>query len=824
LVFLVVNQLAGRAINFSRVHRNALWRFDFAIGFRFLWHKQTFGFQKISVRRFMAGTVLTIAGQLTEARSLRIEPIHARISVFRAFITREYFVPHSRRCPWQKPAFSSGVPNPPWARALRSFTAPKISHCPKLSSTMKLSRLLSLALLPICQLSALDDTVTGNLTVTGTIGAGGIIDSAANEFIFGTQSGSNAVSLLYTDASAPANSNDTLRFNLYRISASWLWSNGTSTLVPAMRLDSNHQLILYQADGTTAGITLTPVTNQLSLGTATLAGNGANLTVGGALTVTSGIINTSGSLTGGASGLTLNAGTAGQPITLSTGGTGDIIFSPGGTERARIKSTGNVGIGTANPSAKIHVLATDTQAIFDRTSSSQYSEFIFSTAGTRNWTLGTRASNSGLHFNYGTTGVNNALYVGTTGLIGVGTTSPSTKLHIYGGSVFNQTAAGLAYYFGGNADGATNAKYSAIGMGSGGHITFNSATDVLAVTEYARFTASGNLGIGTNNPTNSLDIRGTGGRFDGAFVETTTNSGIYLGRVSTPRAMFANGNAAQNWEIDNNNGVFRWFLPGVEHMLLSATTLTLPNKIVVAGASGPPADAIVNAGANNGAYTTAFHGSVVGNSAVGALLDVSNGGNWAQDILVLRRMANGGVVPAVGLGSSLAFTIDAGSAASHAPQISGRISSILTATDGTNNSTALTFETTTLGSMSEKLRITNSGNVGIGTTTPTHKLSVKGTIRAQEIIVDNTNWADYVFEEDYRLAPLAEVEQHIKATKHLPGIPSAAEVAEHGVSMGDMQAKLLSKVEELTLHLIAQEKELAALRSEVAQLKASAKP
>lgn len=116
------------------------------------------------------------------------------------------------------------------------------------------------------------------------------------------------------------------------------------------------------------------------------------------------------------------------------------------------------------------------------------------------------------------------------------------------------------------------------------------------------------------------------------------------------------------------------------------------------------------------------------------------------------------------------------------------------------------------------------GNVGIGMTTPTHKLSVNGTIRAKEIIVD-TLWADYVFDDSYRLAPLTEVEQHIRAKKHLPGIPSAAEVAEHGVSMGDMQSKLLSKVEELTLHLVAQEKRIGHLETENRQIRtASSKP
>ncbi len=102
------------------------------------------------------------------------------------------------------------------------------------------------------------------------------------------------------------------------------------------------------------------------------------------------------------------------------------------------------------------------------------------------------------------------------------------------------------------------------------------------------------------------------------------------------------------------------------------------------------------------------------------------------------------------------------------------------------------------------------GNVGIGTTNPgTYKLAVVGKIHATEVVVE-TGWSDYVFADDYRLAPLSEVEAHIKAEKHLPGIPSAAEVAQGGISLGDMQAKLLAKVEELTLHVIEMKKENAA--------------
>jgi len=104
------------------------------------------------------------------------------------------------------------------------------------------------------------------------------------------------------------------------------------------------------------------------------------------------------------------------------------------------------------------------------------------------------------------------------------------------------------------------------------------------------------------------------------------------------------------------------------------------------------------------------------------------------------------------------------------------------------------------------LRVT-SGNVGIGIVdTKGYKLAVNGNIRAQEIKVETSGWPDYVFARDYQLPSLQETENHIKEKGHLPGIPSAEEVKVNGVDLGEMNAKLLKKIEELTLHLIEQEK------------------
>jgi len=114
------------------------------------------------------------------------------------------------------------------------------------------------------------------------------------------------------------------------------------------------------------------------------------------------------------------------------------------------------------------------------------------------------------------------------------------------------------------------------------------------------------------------------------------------------------------------------------------------------------------------------------------------------------------------------------------------------------------------------------GYVGIGTTSPQHMLQVAGTIGAEQVIVSATG-ADYVFDPGYRLAPLREVAAYVNANHHLPGIPAAEEMKREGVSVGDMQTKLLAKVEDLTLHMIELEKQNQELKDRLADIEGETK-
>lgn len=123
--------------------------------------------------------------------------------------------------------------------------------------------------------------------------------------------------------------------------------------------------------------------------------------------------------------------------------------------------------------------------------------------------------------------------------------------------------------------------------------------------------------------------------------------------------------------------------------------------------------------------------------------------------------------------------------------------------------------------------IDNTGKIGIGSNSPDEKLTVKGKIHAEEIKVDLAVPADYVFQKyftgsstlkpDYQMPSLNEIESFVKENHHLPNIPSASEIQQNGLQLGEMNNLLLQKIEELTLYIIEQNKRIDALEAKAAE-------
>ena len=120
------------------------------------------------------------------------------------------------------------------------------------------------------------------------------------------------------------------------------------------------------------------------------------------------------------------------------------------------------------------------------------------------------------------------------------------------------------------------------------------------------------------------------------------------------------------------------------------------------------------------------------------------------------------------------------------------------------------------GEWISRFYVNNNGRIGIGTTNPDAKLTVKGDIHAEEVKVDlDVPAPDYVFKEGYDLKSLQEIQDYIKEHGHLPNIPSAQEMEEDGIELGAMNMKLLEKIEELVLYALEQQAQIEELNQKV---------
>ncbi len=340
--------------------------------------------------------------------------------------------------------------------------------------------------------------------------------------------------------------------------------------------------------------------------------------------------------------------------------------------------------------------------------------------------------------------------------------------------------------------------------------------------ERMRVTPNGLVGIGTATPADQLSVRNTGAGRAGSFVtDNGANNAAALAAVvqdGNGSALFANivdaANSSPSLYATTQGTGPAARIEGLAQVWGGQLQARNVNHQV----------AVIDSDNANKTWTLTSHQETSGiglweNGATGRFV-VAAGGNVG--IGTLDPLAPLHVNQAVETGSDIFVTSPEFARmrlAATAPEpdvvlsVQARASTdgLTHAEIGTVSRHALRFYT----NGNYHMTITDAGNVGIGTTTPSplYRLSVNGAMRAKEVVVE-TGWSDFVFEDGYVLLSLAEVEAFIARHGHLPDIPSAAEVAANGVNLGEMDAKLLQKIEELTLHLIALEKRLVQLEAE----------
>jgi hypothetical protein len=370
---------------------------------------------------------------------------------------------------------------------------------------------------------------------------------------------------------------------------------------------------------------------------------------------------------------------------------------------------------------------------------------------------------------------------GTTGRIGIGNmTDPQDKLHIKADATETATIRLEPTATTGNF------RFAHIYMGMHSISAANNANMVFTTPAANRHFVfeNGNVGIGVASPTSPLHVVGNAHVTGGLIINNTV--AITNDRIGR----FANGTAsapAFSFSTNTNTGMFLPESNTLAFSTLGVTRILINNTGYVGiGTSSPNTPLHV-------------HKAVTGSYGYVHRIEVTGTATFVNNTKALEIKANT---------TNDAFLVYG----------DGRIETkgghLLFNRRGNSSIRAnddLSFRTNSV----ERIRITKDGNVGIGTAnTQGYMLAVKGKIIAEEVkIIASVPSSDYVFEPDYPLMPLGELEQFVANKKHLPEVPSAVEFSENGYSIGEMDDLLLRKIEELTLYIIQQQKEIDALKS-----------
>jgi len=373
----------------------------------------------------------------------------------------------------------------------------------------------------------------------------------------------------------------------------------------------------------------------------------------------------------------------------------------------------------------------------------------------------------------------------SNGFVGIGNvTTPGEMLQVNG----NILATGT-----GNIS-ATGNLQSIAGILNVNHAT-NPFILQLNASEKLRVLSSGNVGIGIT-PTERLHVSGGNILTTGNLI--TTAGILNVNSATNPLTFQTNGTDRMRIMTTGTNAGY----VGI------GNTITNPSEMLQVGgnitASGTISSASISTGGVTSGGPILTTAGIFGTYSANPLLFQSN----SSTKMTILSSGN------VGIG-----TTNPGQML----EVNGNIltSGSIATTSGIVNASSTTNSLQLQTNGTTKMTITSGGNVGIGTTTPgTFKLAVNGAIAAKDLQILNTTgptWPDYVFSKEYKLPSLQNVEKYIKQNKHLEGVPSAEEIKENGYSAATLDQALLKKVEELTLYVIEQQKQIEALQKEVSE-------
>ncbi len=522
----------------------------------------------------------------------------------------------------------------------------------------------------------------------------------------------------------------------------------------------------------------------------------------------------SSGLTGNNDMYTTNGPLVINPIGVSVGGgpssTGEnTLINPDG---------GKVGIGTRTPDHALNVIGT---THYQPQPNKNLNIGGFEVAGPGSMSLFT--------YNDGNTaliplGFQASKFVFGVGNIGVGTTTPTAKLDVNGAIAWGQSGASLSTDQG--------AAMELRGTGSPYlDFTNDASTDydmrMQLTGDNTMGVLGGDVGIGTTTPSAKLDVNGdVAWGSSGASLSTDEGAAVELRGTGTPYFDFSNDASI---DYDMRIQLLGDDAIGILGGNVGIGTTTPTNKLDINGNVGITSnDNIYLRDANHGLGYYGASKLFAGNNPDGPVLFGYSGGvlgvkQGATEINALNWKSNGDI----GIGTSTPssklhvsggyITIEGGNPPQ--TQFSGwnvRLATPLESAWVTTN-TASTGHYLSYGMgaggwyWGGSLQPIGSG-VQNDMTYAMH-LGLDGILKTRGIFVTQTNWPDYVFEEDYNLTPLTELEDFITINKHLPGVPSEQEVLEEGVNLGNMDAILLQKIEELTLHIIEQDKRIKELEN-----------